>query len=425
MSAEPGDGAPEAPRRLPSRRRRILSLVTVLALVSLGLLVHWASRPRQVADALLAQAGQALGLRITARGVAEYTLRGAPQIVLRDVEARMPGDPAALLRARRVSIALPWSTLRSRGRDLVIQRIELDAPRLDIAALQRWQATRPPTVQTRVPRLTDGFVVRDGRVDGPGWHVAGISIDAPMLAPDAPVRGAVSGEVVTGETRIPFDVRATLARPAEHAGLGVAGRASVIRPDWRVELEPVLRGRVRLGDRIGLDRFAMQARALYANGNTRLPFAFGLAGQAVYRDGLTVAPAGVVLRGDGPMPDLAAGGEIAWSKALQLSLSGELQRWPSGWPELPAPVGRPRGALPFALDYDGPMDLSGRTELDLRHGATRVDAGFHLPRVLEWLESDAGATPLPPIDGRVSTPRLELPGVTLHGVEVEFDDAAE
>ena len=85
-------------------------------------------------------------------------------LLLRDVVARQPGAAEPLLRARRIYLSLPWSTIRARGGDLTVQRIELDAPQLDLAALQRWLATRPPSVETRLPTLTDGLRIIDGRV---------------------------------------------------------------------------------------------------------------------------------------------------------------------------------------------------------------------------------------------------------------------
>ena len=58
--------------------------------------------------------------------------------MLHDVVAQRPGDDTALLRAGRVFVSLPWSTIRARGEDLTVQRVELDAPVLDVPALQRY-----------------------------------------------------------------------------------------------------------------------------------------------------------------------------------------------------------------------------------------------------------------------------------------------
>lgn len=417
------DGAP-ARSVPPSHRRRTLLIVLLVAIALIAALVRWASRPQQVASLVLSQTGRALGLTITAKGVSEYQLRGMPQIVLRDVEARLPGDPEALLRAERILLSMPWGTLRSRGRDLVIHRVELDAPRLDIRALQRWQATRPPTAETRVPRLTDGFAIRRGHVEAGAWRVEGIDADIPLLAPDRPVRGHVRGRVVASDTRIPFDVHATLSRPVDGAGLGVAGVATLVRPDWQLSLDLVLRGRPRLGSTIAVADMSLSARARYANGSTRLPFVLGIAGDAMYRDALVIEPMGLALRQGREIPDLDGAGRLTWGGMLALDLEGRTERWPTGWPALPAPIGRPRGPVPFALAYAGPTNLSGPADLSLRSGATRIDADFRLPRVLAWLDADVRGTPLPPLDGRLTTPRLQIPGATLHGVEIEIDDGS-
>lgn len=396
--------------------------MVVLALVALAGLVRWASRPQQVASLVLSQTGRALGLTITAKGVAEYQLRGMPQIVLRDVEARMPGDAGTVLRAERILLSMPWATLRSRGQDLVIHRVEVDAPHLDIRALQRWQATRPPTAETRVPRLTDGVSIRRGRVEGGAWQVEAIDADMPMLAPDRAARAHLRGRVVAARTRIPFDVRATLSRPIEGAGLGVAGTATLVRPDWRMGFDLVLRGRPYVTGSLRLDGMVLGARARYGAGSTVLPFVVGIAGPMRYDEALAIGPMGLALRQGREIPDLDGSGRLRWGRTLALDLEGRIARWPAGWPALPAPITRPRGPLPFELAYEGATDLSGPAHLALQSGATHFDARFRLPRILAWLDAESRGTPLPPLDGRVSTPRLEIPGATLHGVRIEIDD---
>lgn len=409
--------------RAPQRRsrRRVVLLVAVLLLGAIAGLVRWASRPEQVARLVLAQAGRALGLEITAGGVAEYTLRGRPQLVLRDVVAKRPGDAVPLLRAQRILLALPWTTLRSRGRDLVIHRIELDRPQVDLAALQRWLATRPKTGETRVPRLTEGVLVRGGRLVADGWAIVDVDLDVPLLAPDRPLRAHAAGRVISGTTGIPFDVRATLSRPRAGAGLGIAGETTVVRPDWKLPMTMLLSGRPQLDPLLTLQGLRLGAHARYEKASTRLPFAFGLAGRARYERGLLLEPIGVALRQGRELPDLRATGGIAWSPALAIDVDGELERWPSRWPALPEPLGRPPGPLRMMLGYAGPIDFSGETHLRLRDRRSLFDGRFRLPALLAWIDAPPGTTPIPPIEGRVSTPRLDVPGATLEGVEVTID----
>lgn len=412
-------GDTSAPASPPPRRQRRIALGVALVLLALvAIVLRWASQPQQVADLVLAQTGRALGLEITAAGKPEYRLGPAPQIVLRDVISRRPGDPVPLLRAQRLLLSVPWTTLRSRGRDLAIHRIEMDRPQLDIAALQRWLATRPRVDKPRVPRLTDGLVVRAGTLHAEGWRLEGVDIDVPLLAPEQPLRGHLVGRLVAGGTRMPFDVFATLARPRQGAGLGMAGKVSLERPDWRMPMDVVVSGRPVLDGPIRLRGMRLGANATYVSRSTRLPFTFGLAGDATYRAGLQLEPLGVALRQGRELPDLTASGRVDWARVFSVHLDGRMLRWPARWPALSSPIGRPGGPLPMTLAYTGTLDLAGETSLVLRDGRTRFDGRFRLPALLAWIGAPPTTTPLPPIAGRVRTPRLDIPGATLHGVEI-------
>jgi hypothetical protein len=73
------------------------------------------------------------------------------------------------------------------------------------------------------------------------------------------------------------------------------------------------------------------------------------------------------------------------------------------------------------LDYAGPFDFSDIARLRMQRDETRVDARFHLPEVLAWLDADA-TSPLPPLSGTAHVPTLEIGGATLEGVDVRMDD---
>jgi hypothetical protein len=115
-------------------RRRKIALLVLAAVVLFGaLMLRWLLDPAFLVPRMLKLAGNSLGLEITAKGENDYRLRGTPELVVRNVIAREPGSDAPVLRADRVFISLPWSTLRARGSDLTAQRLELDAPVLDAA----------------------------------------------------------------------------------------------------------------------------------------------------------------------------------------------------------------------------------------------------------------------------------------------------
>jgi len=40
--------------------------------------------------------------------------------------------------------------------------------------------------------------------------------------------------------------------------------------------------------------------------------------------------------------------------------------------------------------------------------------------VLTWLDAGNASSPLPPLTGKLSTPRVDLDGTTLEGVEIEL-----
>lgn len=426
-------GATPTPAEPPQRTRRRWHLIIakgagVALLLMLMLSLNWMTRPGQVADLILDRLGDTLGLEISSSGAAEYNLR-TPRLVVRDVVARQPGADSPLLTADRVYLSLPWSTLRSvgsgaRDADLTVRRVELDAPQLDLAALQRWRDSRPPSEEIRIPTLTDGLRIIRGKVIGEGWSVDRLVLDLRSLHPRQPVGARLGGRFVNGDTSVSFDLQLALTRPALDAGLGAAGIATVATPDWRMPMRLQLSGRLHdADDGFGLDDFKLGAEARYLGDDQELPFVYGLAGPLRYRDGcLTIAPLGAVLRGDGIVPSFDAQGAFAWQDALALRLDGTLAAWPAAWPTLPPPLGQSDAPLPFVLDYHGPADLAGSTDLQLRRGQTRLDANFRLPRVLDWLDQLATGTPLPPLDGRLSTPRLEISGATLENVEIEFED---
>ena len=342
------------------QRRRILRILLVLAVLVLlaGLALRYVLEPQRATRFLLDRVGTALNLEITASGSTEYRLRGTPTLVLRDVIAREPGAHAPLLRADRIFLSLPWSTVRARGAVLAATRIELDAPVLDLAALQHWLATRPPSTPTRMPSLSEGIRIRDGVLQADGWRLQGLQADLPSFAPGVPS---------------PLNLRGVYRNP---------------------------------------------------------PVEFELSGQFGWYAGTwRLAPARVSMRGRGdpatdPVPPIEAQGELAFGERLQLRLAGDIANWPAAWPALPEPLGSSRSPMSFQLRYDGALDLRDIAQLQLQRDATSFDGRFRLHEVLAWIDA-GGANPLPPIDGSLRTPRLDIAGAELHGIEIEMDSGRD
>lgn len=408
----------QAPRRL----LRLLAIAAVLMLLLVAL-VAWLLQPPRATGFLLGRVGTSLGIDIRA-GKADYRLRGTPQLVLHDVVAQRPGDAVALLRAGRVFVSLPWSTIRARGDDLTVQRIELDAPVLDVPALQRWLATRPPGEETRIPTLRQGLRVVRGRIVNQDWSIDGIEADVPFLSPTARVDATLRGRYLDPPIRIPFDLDIALTRPANNAGMAAIGGLTVEGEGWTLPARVHVSGPLQLGDdevRMSPAKIGMSAR--YVSEKSNLPFVLGAHGPLLFDEAVwSLDPAALLLRGEGTIPNASAQGAIALGRRLVLRLHGEIAAWPQAWPVLPPPLSASTSPLPFALDYAGRVDFSDIAALQLRRDGTSMEARFHLPVVLAWLEADAGGSPLPPLQGRLRTPRVEVAGAKLEGVDIRFDE---
>lgn len=429
--AAPGSATGKTP--MPGRMGRRVAWVAgaiVIALLLLLLVVRVALPPQRVTGLLLDRVGAALGLEISAGGIGEYRLRGTPSIVLRDVIAREPGAATPLLRVERIFLSLPWSTIRARGAALDITRVELDKPILDLPALQHWLATRPPG-ETRIPTLRDGLKINDGRIDNDDWRIDRIDVRLPSLAPGQPLVAQVRGRYLDPPTAIPFDFAVALTRPGNDAGLAMIGPITIQRDTWRMPAQLHLSGPLHIGDddlQIRPARLAISAR--YESGEpsdrTVLPFALGLSGPLLFDDATwTLAPVGVSLRSQGPsLPDLRAHGALALGRRLVVRLQGRLAAWPDAWPALPPPLGTSESPFPFALDYLGKPDFSSIATLQLRRDATRMDARLRAFDVTTWIDTRNQGSPLPPLDGRVTSPRLDIAGARLEGVQISIDDPA-
>ncbi len=421
MSRASTDNDAKPTRRRRRWLRRLIALGIVLLLLSL--LATWLLQPKQLVPLILDRAGKSLGLEITADGNAEARLRGEPQLIVRRLVAREPGAKTAILHAERVLLALPWSTLRNGGKDAVIKRIELDAPVLDVPALQAWLAKRPSGEETKIPTLTDGLRIVDGRIDNDDWRIEGVAVTLPSLHPQKPVEARIRGRYVDAPTAIPFDLAVALTRPANDAGIAVFGPLTIERDDWRLPATIQLSGPLHLGeDELTVTPAKLGVSARYESGDTRLPFSLGLHGPLRFDEATWVlAPVGVALRGESPIPSFDAHGALALGRRLVIELDGALPQWPDAWPALPAPVSDSTSPLPFALRYTGQPDLSGVAGLQLKRDATAFDGRFRLYDVLGWIDQ-SGGSPLPPLDSRLRSPQLEISGATLEGVDIVLDD---
>ncbi|VXB84230.1 conserved hypothetical protein [Luteimonas sp. 9C] len=420
-----------APRRL--RWLRLLLAALVLSIVA-ALLVQLLLPPERALRLALGRLEPTLGLRITFRGPVEYRLRGTPQLVVHDVSiaAPVPGTPERpMLQAERLLLSLPWKTIRSRGADLEITRVELDAPRLHLPSLLRWLDARPPG-DGKVPPVTDGIHIVRGRLDADGWSVDDLAVALPALHAERALDAQVSGTMHLDALQAPFRLRLHADRAVGARDLEARGTLALVHAAGRLETTLQADATRVDADKPGFAlsplRLALDARWQGTDAAEPLAFVLGLHG-ALHAggdgDGLDFAPMGLALRGAGAVPDLLAGGRVALGGRLHLALDGRIATWPDAWPALTPPLSDSTQPLPFALRYDGPVDASAPVALRLDHERARFDGEARIAALLGWLDARATGSPLPPLRGQLSADRMDVSGAMLEGVEITFDDGGE
>lgn len=373
----------------PRKRRwpKILAILAALALLA----AWWVDRqlePTRLASTVLSAIGESQGLEITFAGTPDYALRPEPRLRLPNLVARQPGAAAPLLTAQEVEVSLPWSTIWGEG-PVVITRIALEAPALDLAALEAWQASRPDTGPFELPTLTRGLQVRDGRLQGLGWSLEQLSIALPALLPGEPAAAELSGEFRQDTLAIVF------TGPLQ---LGQAGLDSPLSFEGA--------GRIRSE---GLDA----------------PWKLAFTGaMALSQSPRTLDLDTLSLAGEPPLPDFEGRGALSLGDTLAMHLEGALPAWPEGWPPLPAPLDASTSPVALVLDYRGADDFSDPLSLDATRDEAVLRSSVPVPALLAWLEDDGGQ-PLPPLSGTLDAPRLVVEGVELEGVRISVGEAAD
>jgi hypothetical protein len=194
----------------PRRRRWPKVLGVLAALLVIGAVwINAQLEPTRLAPTVLGQAGKSLQLKLSFKGTPDYAFRPEPRLVLPGFSAASL-DGAMIVSATRAEISLPWATIT--GGAPVITRVALDAPVLDLAALDRWLASRPPT-PVKLPTLSRGIAVKDGIVRGGEWSVRALALDLPHLQEGDVAKLDAEGVFVSGPSEYPFKLRTIAAMP--------------------------------------------------------------------------------------------------------------------------------------------------------------------------------------------------------------------
>lgn len=167
--------------------RRLRLLLSILAGVLLAMLLALGTalyllRPDSFTALLQDQASKA-GLELTLASPASPTLFPRPSLELQGLTLSAKGANTPILLASRGRLALPWRSLL--GGPTVITQLEIDAPRVDLGALQSWLSDlpgQPGQAVPAIPRIDTGIsVVRGSLVRGNSVLLDDVSLEAGSL----------------------------------------------------------------------------------------------------------------------------------------------------------------------------------------------------------------------------------------------------
>ncbi|MFK2878697.1 AsmA family protein [Rhodanobacter hydrolyticus] len=182
--------------------RRLLMAASALVLaVLLGMAgsVYLLLQPDRFTAMLQGQARQA-GLVLNLGSPASPTLLPRPALDLRGITLNAEGEENPILLASSGRLVLPWSTLL--GGPVAITQMEIDAPRVDLDALQSWlaaQPSQPANAVPMIPRIDTGISIEHGSlVHGDQLLLSNVRLTAGTLAPDRRFPLAISATTAAG-----------------------------------------------------------------------------------------------------------------------------------------------------------------------------------------------------------------------------------
>ena len=196
--------------------RRILLVLGGVALAAVLVAVVVVSvllRPDRFTAMLQAQAHSA-GLELNLASPASPTLFPRPALDLNGITINAQDAGVPILLAARGQLALPWRTLL--GGPTVISQLQIDAPRVDLEALQAWLAALPAKPQhapANIPRIDTGVSISRGSiVRGDQLLLGNVSLDAGSLISGQPFPLSLSATTAAG---LPLQLH-LLATPRIH-----------------------------------------------------------------------------------------------------------------------------------------------------------------------------------------------------------------
>jgi hypothetical protein len=253
----------------------VLGGIALIVLASLYLLLQ----PDRFTAMLQQQASDA-GLQLTLSSPASPTLFPRPALELEGITLVARGTGAGnatnmpILLAANGRLVLPWHTLF--GGPVVISRMQINSPRVDLDALQAWLMSLPPqsaAVPEQIPRIVTGVRIRNGSlVENNSQWLDGVSLDTGRLAPGQPFGMMLSGKETDGT---PLQLQVSMVPNITDGALILDNIALQATDSSATKLQ--LAGHARW---MGGSNIALQLRGK-----------FSLAGDGAYTAAVTLTPA--------------------------------------------------------------------------------------------------------------------------------------
>jgi AsmA protein len=190
-------------------QRVLIALAGMLAALLLMLLgtVYTLLQPERFSTMLQAQA-QAAGLELHLASPASPSLFPRPAIDLHGITVNAIDANVPILLAARGQLALPWRALF--GRQTVISRLQIDAPRVDLDALQAWlgqHSLHTSATPLSIPSIDAGISIERGSlVRGDQVLLSNVALDTGSLRPGQPFPLTLAADDASGK---PLQLRLT------------------------------------------------------------------------------------------------------------------------------------------------------------------------------------------------------------------------
>ncbi len=376
----------------PKRRWLRWLGATLVLLFLLSSWVYHQLQPDPLARLILAQAGKQTGLVFTYQGKARFNFKPEPFLVLPSLQVRVPGSETDLLSSGQLEISIPWSTLT--GDDWKIARLTIDGAVLDAEQFMHWYRAQPPTPPiTELPKLPNGLLISNARVNHSAWQIDAAHIDLSSYADGQAFVLNLRGNWHESSRTLALQALLEASLTPDSTGA-----MKLVSTNYQIELAQSADIPVR-AQISGAGEFELQAN-------------YDLRAQ-VDKLTLELSDPELTLQLDAKLhADTDLG--VAWAA------SGVLQQWPDQWAEWVAPVRIQLAPVSYTAEFNGSTFESGAMQVKLSQDDIRASAAGQLESLLLWIDAESRSL-LPPLAFVAESEALAIDEIKIRGLKIQLD----